>query len=255
MSTAHEHSHFHGHLHGVHQHGPSADAVVDSNKAYFNTLSPSNATKQSYARVGAAITTALLSHPALLPLSESTMHVLDYACGPGTVSQALLPHVASIVGVDVSTRAVEEYNVAAHNQGVSEGEMRAVVADLVTGEGDVAAVGEGFDMAMCSMAYHHMPSPLLTTHAITRVLKKGGILAVIDFRTHEVLEEGWKHIVPHNGFSEEQVKEWYKDAGLDEPVFVEVGDKGNGVTIVGLHSQGGDVKVRRAIFMAVGKKL
>jgi hypothetical protein len=41
-----------------------------------------------------------------------------------------VPHVKSIVGVDISQGAVDLYNEAVSNQGLSPDEMRAVCAEL-----------------------------------------------------------------------------------------------------------------------------
>ena len=44
----------------------------------------------------------------------------------GQVSRALAPHVARLVGVDISPRMVEQYNARADAQGLEPHEMRAV---------------------------------------------------------------------------------------------------------------------------------
>lgn len=56
----------------------------------------------------------------------------------GLLSQALCPHVKSIVGVDISQGSVEQYNAQVSNQGLAPEEMRAVCMELkgVPGELD-----------------------------------------------------------------------------------------------------------------------
>ncbi|KAI5846151.1 S-adenosyl-L-methionine-dependent methyltransferase [Tricharina praecox] len=252
------HDHAHSHSHPPSPSAASAAAIVETNKTFFNNLAshPSpHSHSHSHTQVASHIASSILSSPTLIPLSESSTRLLDYACGTGSVSRLLLPHVASLVGADVSSGAVGEFNFAARNQGLEEGEMRAVVADLVTGEGDVVAVGGEYDVALCSLALHHMPDPLAATKAIARVLKHGGVFVCVDFRQHEKIAEGWGDIVPHLGFGEGQVRSWFKEAGLGEPVFVPVGANGKGVTLVNRGLDGGELKVRREVFMAVGKKL
>ena len=253
----------HVHVHSSDTHSqsnglPSADEIVHSNRAYFDNLASTPAPaahSHSHARVAANIVSSIRAHPGLVPLSEATTRLLDYACGTGAVSRLLLPHVASIVGVDVSAGAVAEFNTAARNQGLDEGEMRAVTADLVTGEGDVAALADDrFDVVVCSLAFHHMPSPRETTAALARRLVPGGVFVCIDFRAHEDLGEQWKSIIPHNGFGEDQVREWYVGAGLEEPVFRPVGEDGKGVTLLNRGLDDGELTVRREVFMAIGKK-
>ena len=42
--------------------------------------------------------------------SRPTVRVLDYACGPGTVTGALTDHATGYIGIDLSDGMVNEYN-------------------------------------------------------------------------------------------------------------------------------------------------
>ncbi|KAI9433919.1 S-adenosyl-L-methionine-dependent methyltransferase, partial [Lactarius indigo] len=140
----------------------------------------------------------------VLPLDEDTTSVLDYACGSGQVSRALAPHVARLVGVDISPRMVELYNARADAQGLEPHEMRAVGA---LAELDVQ---DRFDLVVCSMAYHHFATIDDVSYELVKYLKPGGTLAVADIAHVELpgdrddgapppppIMAGYEHIVAH----------------------------------------------------------
>ncbi|KAF8496734.1 S-adenosyl-L-methionine-dependent methyltransferase [Russula emetica] len=166
-----------------------------------------------------------------LVLDEDTTSVLDYACGSGQISRALAPYVAQLVGVDISPRMVEVYNTRASTQGLEPHEMRAVssLAELQQ--------QQRFDLAVCSMAYHHFPSVEQVTRDIVEYLKPSGILAVADIaaRVHaaadgdgdgdkvneseseapSIIPAEYEHLVSHTrGFTEEYMRTLFEGAGL-----------------------------------------
>lgn len=160
-----------------------------------------------------------------LVLDEDATSVLDYACGSGQISRALAPYVAQLVGVDISPRMVEVYNTRASTQGLEPHEMRAV--------GSLAELQQQrFDLAVCSMAYHHFPSVEQATRDIVEYLKPSGVLAVADIaaRVHMHAADGvnesdsetpaiipaeYEHIVSHTrGFTEEYMRALFEGAGL-----------------------------------------
>ena len=61
---------------------------------------------------------------------DGNIRVLDYACGPGLASQALAPHVKTIVGVDEDQAMIRVYNEIAKRQGYPLNSMQAFGGDL-----------------------------------------------------------------------------------------------------------------------------
>lgn len=145
------------------------------------------------------------------------------------VSRELCAHVKSILGVDISQKMVDIYNLRVNQQGIPPEEMRAVRVMLEGKEGELG--GAKFDVVICTASYHHFPD----IHSITRMLfsflKPGGSLLVADIlneshtNTHpehpqhdakepELLEK-YKHIVVHkSGFTETEMRENLEGAGL-----------------------------------------
>ncbi|KZF20342.1 S-adenosyl-L-methionine-dependent methyltransferase [Xylona heveae TC161] len=120
------------------------------------------------------------------PSHKRSIRLLDFACGPGIISQVLGPHVSQVRGIDVSEKMIEEYNKSAIAQEKGKEFMHAVQGDLLDPAGadkklDLPDLYE-FDLAVVSLAMHHFEDPDLAVRRIGERLKKGsGVLLVIDF--------------------------------------------------------------------------
>src|SRR5712671_1329619 len=148
----HDHDHHHSHIHGhgdvLHTHAQHIDAAPPlaakengleaANIAYFDALSHDFDKRHPDAADAADRLARALRR--VLVLDEDATAVLDYACGSGKatqqnvtrhinnldfvlyclgqVSRALAPHVAQLVGVDISPRMVQVYNARANAQGL-----------------------------------------------------------------------------------------------------------------------------------------
>ncbi|CAK7217344.1 hypothetical protein SCUCBS95973_003116 [Sporothrix curviconia] len=143
----------------------------------------------------------LLSHRAWIGIPASAkfddgtgIRILDYACGNGVLSLELAPYAAQLRGVDISSTMVKRYNEAAEAAGLAPERMRAVEADLAAGADPflaTAAAGpeyQGFDMALISMALHHVEHPVDVLKGIASRLAPGGKLLVIDMNQPEGAE-------------------------------------------------------------------
>ena len=64
------------------------------------------------------------------------------------LSRALSPHVRSIVGVDISTACVAEYNLRVMNQGLEPEDMHAIVGTLTGAPEELE--GAQFDVVVVS---------------------------------------------------------------------------------------------------------
>ncbi|KAK1147653.1 hypothetical protein N8T08_000995 [Aspergillus melleus] len=108
--------------------------------------------------------------------------VLEYACGPGTVSLALAPFATRIVGLDISDGMVDEFNTNAREAGFAD-KMVGYKGDLFTESVATELSGSEFhefDIVVVSMALHHFEKPDLAVKRLAERLKKGGTLLIMD---------------------------------------------------------------------------
>lgn len=128
--------------------------------------------------------------------------VLEYACGPGTVSlvrqipfwaamtkemklmmsKALAPYATRIVGLDISDGMVDEYNNNAREAGFAD-KMVGYKGNLFTESVATELSGpefSDFDVVVVSMALHHFEQPDLALKRLGERLKKGGTCLIID---------------------------------------------------------------------------
>lgn len=225
---------------------------------------------------------------------EDSTRMLDYGCGTGLISKILAPYTKQLIGMDLSEGMVQQFNQSVQDQGIPKEEMRAIVANLCADELDPVLSDpdyNGFDVVLSTLAFHHMSNvPLAIKRAVERLKKETGVLLIIDHRTHEPVvlshhhyhhqhkhsdqqehlthenHQGQQplesdkqffsghHTVTHNGFSEEDIKRWYEEAGLVDVDIVAAGP-GKGMTIIGKDPKTGEViNSERSIFMAKGRR-
>ena len=109
----------------------------------------------------------------LLPHLEPGMRVLDFGCGPGTISVGLAKAVepGELFGVDMEASQIEIARAAAE----AGGHQNAVfqTADVT----DLPFEDDSFDIAHCHAVLMHAPDTEAVLAEVRRVLKPGGIIS------------------------------------------------------------------------------
>ena len=127
--------------------------------------------------------------------------LLDYACGPGTVTRALLPYVSHIQGIDVSDGMVAEYNsrseaagttkIASAIQGNLLGDEPYITKVSSSGETerstaiDSDASLQDFDAAVVGLGFHHFSDYVGSLRKLAQRVKPGGVVGIIDLAPSE----------------------------------------------------------------------
>jgi SAM-dependent methyltransferase len=127
--------------------------------------------------------------------------VLDLGSGAGAGSVALAERfpLAAVTAVDGSLRLLDLVNARAARAGVA-GRVATMVADLESPLDELAAPGS-VDVIWASMVLHHVVALLQTLTEIHRLLRPGGVLAVMELgRSNGALRTGFD--VGHEGFAE-----------------------------------------------------
>ena len=100
--------------------------------------------------------------------------VLDVATGTGFTALGFAPHVASVIGLDVSTGMLAQARQRAQEQGLTN-------ATFAEGNAEVLPFSEAdFDLVTCRIAPHHFLSVATFVQEVARVLKPGGRFVLAD---------------------------------------------------------------------------
>ena len=108
---------------------------------------------------------------------QRDMRILDIGTGPGTIPlnlKKLFPDI-HFMGIDISTGMIREAKAHAASADLP--------LSLCVGDGESLPLGSGtIDGIVSLFAMHHMDHPERLLKEIDRVLKKDGVLLIIDFR-------------------------------------------------------------------------
>lgn len=143
---------------------------------------------------------------ALLDLLDDEWIVGDLGCGTGQLSEALAPVVGRVIAVDESgamLTAARRRLSGFENVDVRSGSVEALPIE-----------DDELDVALLFMVTHLVLEPHKVLAEVHRVLKPGARLVVLDLTSHE--REEYSHEMGHvwQGFSEERIRSWMRDAGL-----------------------------------------
>ncbi len=105
---------------------------------------------------------------------HASWHALDIATGAGHTAAAFAPHVAHVVASDLTPEMLQEAGKLAAAKGY---------ANMETARADAEALpfaDASFDLVTCRIAAHHFPDVPTFVAEVWRVLKAGGIFALVD---------------------------------------------------------------------------
>ena len=145
---------------------------------------------------------------ALLALLDERWTIGDLGCGTGQVAEALAPFVARVIAVDESAAML----AAARKR---LGKTPSV--ELRRGELEALPIEDGeLDAAIFSLVMHYVGEPERALVEAQRALRRGGRLVVLDMMPHD--REEYTHTMGHvwQGFAEERVMQWARDAGFGD---------------------------------------
>ncbi len=139
---------------------------------------------------------------------DKGMTVADVGTGTGFVAAGIAPRVKQVLAVDNSPAMLE---MAKKNLG----ELGVANVDLL--EGDVNALpleSDTVDAAFANMVLHHAEDPGAMLREMSRTVKPGDVVAIVDEVEHSY---GWmreEHADVWLGFSRGQIEGFFREAGL-----------------------------------------
>ena len=140
--------------------------------------------------------------------ADAGMTVADVGTGTGFVAAGIAPRVARVIAVDNSPAMLK---VARENLA----ELGITNVELI--EGDVAALpleDASVDAAFANMVLHHAEDPAAMLAEMARVVRPGGVAAVVDEVEHAFAWMREEHADVWLGFGKEQVEGFFWQAGL-----------------------------------------
>jgi ArsR family transcriptional regulator len=145
---------------------------------------------------------------ALLGLVKSETVIADLGCGTGDAAEHLAPFVKKVIAVDREQAMLDaaRKRLAGHsNVEFRRGEL----TDLPLKNGEV-------DAALVFLVMQHIEEPEPAVAEISRTLKPGGVLLIVDLRSHD--RESYRHTMGHRhmGFDERTIKLWARHAGMSD---------------------------------------
>jgi ubiquinone/menaquinone biosynthesis C-methylase UbiE len=140
----------------------------------------------------------------------------DIGAGTGFIAEGLVKRGLKVFAVDQSEAMLAQ--------------MRKKFSDfdgveyLVGAAENLPVPDETLDYAFANMYLHHVPSPPEAIKEMVRTLKVGGKLVITDLDEHtfEFLRD--EHHDRWMGFKREDVREWFREAGLKNAVVDCVGE-------------------------------
>ena len=113
--------------------------------------------------------------------------VLDVACGPGIVVEALARHAGEVVGCDITPEMLVKAQQRCAAAGLSNVRFAPGRAEALPYE-DAA-----FDVVVSRSAIHHFPDPAAVLREMARVVRAGGRMVTVDVMAAETPAEAALH--------------------------------------------------------------
>jgi ArsR family transcriptional regulator len=114
----------------------------------------------------------------LLPLVPRNLSVVDIGTGTGAMLPYLAQFAQHIVGIDHSTHMLREARSRARRLGLSHAQFKR--ADMAK----LPLPSDTFDAAFAVLVLHHAAKPSLVVREMTRVIKPGGHVIMLDLCAH-----------------------------------------------------------------------
>lgn len=143
-----------------------------------------------------------------LDIINSNMLVLDLGAGDGYISREVSKIAKKVIAVDISGEMLKELKKKANDEGIKN-------IETVESDGLEVPVPEACGDVVCASMYlHHIADPEMAIKEMKRILKPGGKVFLADYNEHSDKELIEKMHDIWQGFSEDDLKRWFKASGF-----------------------------------------
>ncbi len=151
-----------------------------------------------------AVEAALLEMTAEYEIAD----FLDIGTGTGRMLELFGPKVEHAIGVDTSREMLSFARSAIEEAGLRNCQVR--LADMY----NLPFSSQTQDAILFHQVLHYAENPATAVSEAARLLKGGGILAIVDFAPHDLDSLRMDHAHRHMGFSESEIWHCCEQAGL-----------------------------------------
>ncbi len=147
-----------------------------------------------------------------LPVSKN-WKVLDFGCGTGITALMFSPNVSCVVGTDLSKGMLEVFKEKIEKNKVKN--IKIYNKDILKSP----LAEKDFDLIITSMTFHHIENIKKALEILKNYLKSGGYIVISDLEKEDGSFHSDNTDVKHFGFSEEEIKSFIKNSGLEDIKF------------------------------------
>jgi ubiquinone/menaquinone biosynthesis C-methylase UbiE/DNA-binding transcriptional ArsR family regulator len=135
--------------------------------------------------------------------------LLDIGTGTGRILEILAPRVGQALGIDQSREMLAVARVNLERAGSANGMVR--LGDMY----QLPLPDASFDAVVIHQVLHYADRPAAAIAEAARVLRPKGVLVVVDFAPHLLEYLRVEHAHHRLGFSDDEVADWCRAAGLE----------------------------------------
>nr|WP_246157371.1 metalloregulator ArsR/SmtB family transcription factor [Sneathiella litorea] len=152
---------------------------------------------------------------ALLTLTNGHKIVdfLDIGTGTGRMLELFGPKVTHAIGVDTSREMLSFARTAIEDAGLRNCQVR--LADMY----NLPFTNQSQDAIIIHQVLHYIEDPAVAIGEAARLLRSGGLLAIVDFAPHNLESLRTEHAHRHMGFDEESILKYCAAAELEPKDF------------------------------------
>lgn len=151
--------------------------------------------------------------------------MLDLGTGTGRLLELFAPIYRRGVGIDMSREMLAVARANLDKAGVAHAQVRL---------GDIFAPPverDSYDLVTVHQVLHYLDDPSVAIREAARLLRPSGRLLIADFAPHELETLRLDYAHQRLGFSDRQMGEWLRDAGLELEATREFVPAGEGLTV------------------------
>jgi ArsR family transcriptional regulator len=135
--------------------------------------------------------------------------LLDIGTGTGRILEILAPRVGQALGIDQSREMLAVARVNLERAGSANGMVR--LGDMY----QLPLPDASFDAVVIHQVLHYADRPAAAIAEAARVLRPKGVLVMVDFAPHLLEYLRVEHAHHRLGFSDDEVADWCRAAGLE----------------------------------------